>query len=107
VAAGFKVDVGEWRGIQTNATVAFDLRQDQNGALTGDAQHGNTDGDVLGGSRVDGSFFVCRVSWGDGSSVGNYQGTFGPDGSLTGVTFDEKHPNNQALWHADRTFPRA
>ena len=102
---GFKADVGEWTAIQSNGgRPVFDLRQDQNGVLSGDADSGGTDGDILEGSRVDGNLFVCRVKWGDGSSVGNYQGTRGPDGTLSGVGFDEQHPESQTTWFADRKF---
>jgi hypothetical protein len=40
---------------------------------------------------------------------GRYEGTFQPDGTLTGVTFDVQHPSSQATWFGgfDKKFPAA
>ena len=113
MAAGFDVEVGEWTAFQSNGWKAiFRLQQNnQTGELSGDADAqpiagGNkTDGDILSGSKVDGNQFVCRVQWQNGP-IGNYQGTHGLDGSLSGRSFDEANLASQATWAADRNFPR-
>ena len=75
----------------------FDIAESPDGEL-----HGS--GHVLGGleangsGRIDGNSFVFTVDWHNNGSGGRYEGTFDPEGHLSGVTFDLEHPGSQATW---------
>jgi hypothetical protein len=99
---------GEWRLFQNNGWIVdFDLNQ--NGTLlSGDADTkpaaGGTsiDGDIESGS-VSGNLFTLTIKWKNGPK-GQYNGTFGADGRLSGQTFDLANPLSQALWVSGKTF---
>jgi hypothetical protein len=48
---------------------------------------------------------VLDITW--SNARGRYEGTFHPDGTLTGITFDIQHPQSQATWFCDfgKKFP--
>jgi hypothetical protein len=48
--------------------------------------------------------FALNLTW--SNARGRYEGTFQPDGTLTGVTFDVQHPTSQATWfvHFEKKF---
>ena len=46
---------------------------------------------------------VVTVTWSNGS-VGEYNGTLGLDGRLSGHTFDVRHRENQATWFTETPF---
>jgi hypothetical protein len=56
---------------------------------------------------VSGTNFALNITW--PQARGRYEGTFQPDGTLTGVTFDVQHPSSQATWFGgfDKKFPAA
>jgi hypothetical protein len=94
-----------WTIVQSNGfRVEFDIVQDPR---TGDL-HGS--GTVVGGreangrGRVDDRSFIFTVDWNNNGRGGQYSGTFGPDGRLTGVTVDLDNPTSQATWFSERTF---
>ncbi|MFD5624086.1 hypothetical protein [Streptomyces yangpuensis] len=93
---------GVWYLFQTNATVRVDLTQDGAGRLFGTVSSGNTVGTLREGS-VDGNNIYFIVGWNHGP-VGRYTGVRGPDGRLSGTTFDLTNPSSQATWRTDRTF---
>jgi len=102
----FKVG-GNWQAIQGNGFVAdfaIDREQD-NGFSILEAQASHSGGSVTGEGqgKVQGRDFHLRIGW-DNGTAGVYNGTFGLDGSLTGVTFDELHPDNVTSWHSSRQF---
>ncbi len=64
------------------------------------------DGTTGGGSgRVQGNQFHFRVEWPNGS-VGIYNGTFALDGRISGISFDETHPESQATWWSGANFEK-
>jgi hypothetical protein len=95
---------GRWQAKQTNGPlVTFDMQQD------GETLHGTAafDGNSgTGRGRVAGNGFLFTVDW-NGPSVGEYNGTFGLDGRLTGHTFDLSDPASQAGWVSLREFGEA
>ncbi|MFJ2592141.1 hypothetical protein [Streptomyces erythrochromogenes] len=93
---------GVWYLFQSNATVRVDLTQDGAGRLFGTVSSGNTVGTLREGS-VDGNNIYFVVGWNHGP-VGRYTGVRGPDGRLSGTTFDLTNPSSQATWRTDRTF---
>ncbi|WP_051700556.1 hypothetical protein [Streptomyces sp. NRRL F-4474] len=93
---------GVWYLFQSNATVRVDLTQDGAGRLFGTVSSGNTVGTLREGS-VDGNNIYFVVAWNHGP-VGRYTGVRGPDGRLSGTTFDLTNPSSQATWRTDRTF---
>jgi hypothetical protein len=93
---------GQWHATQSNGpVVTFDLREDANGGLTGSARFSDDSG--VGDGEVSDSAFFFRVRW-NGGPVGDYHGSFGLDGRLTGITFDERNAASQAFWHSNKTF---
>ncbi|MFE1899404.1 hypothetical protein, partial [Streptomyces yangpuensis] len=83
---------GVWYLFQTNATVRVDLTQDGAGRLFGTVSSGNTVGTLREGS-VDGNNIYFIVGWNHGP-VGRYTGVRGPDGRLSGTTFDLTNPSS-------------
>ena len=59
--------------------------------------------DVSGATRN--NEFHVVIMWNQGS-VGEYHGTFNFMGRLSGVTFDQTHPQSQATWFANKDFRR-
>jgi len=100
--AGFRV-AGNWDALQSNRTRASFHIEQRNGTFGGTASH--SDGKVRGHGEgmVEGNQFHFRVEWNDGT-IGVYNGTFGLDGVLTGVAFDERHPSSQATWRSNTAF---
>jgi hypothetical protein len=95
---------GTWIAHQSNgANVTFNLdRQDL--LLTGSASvsPGGAQSQTLNG-RISDTQFLVTVKW-NANSTGEYNGTFGIDGRLTGHTFDVNNPSSQAFWFSDRGF---
>jgi hypothetical protein len=104
------IDVqGKWRIVQSNGSIVeIHLDQDTGNPRlisgTGTTA-GLPTGDVLKpDSTVINRDFFLVIDWHSGP-VGEYHGTFGLNGTLTGVTFDRNNPVSQAFWHSDgRTF---
>jgi hypothetical protein len=97
---------GRWQAQQsTGHVLTFDLQQTGT-TLTGTASV--TPG-IPGGSAGTGegavseTGFVFTVNW-PGSGKAEYSGSFGPNGRLSGVTFDLDHPSVNATWFSIRTF---
>ena len=102
---------GEWRVFQNNGWIV-DLDMNQDGTqLGGDADThpaaggGSTDGDIVSGS-VSGNQFTMTINWANGPR-GQYNGTFGADGRLSGHSFDLANPLSQALWVSEGTFEQS
>lgn len=92
---------GRWQAQQTNGfLVTFDLQQDGTG-LQGTATAGGNSG--TGRGQVDDTRFLFTVDW-NGPSKGEYNGTFGLDGRLSGHTFDLSNPGSQAGWVGLKEF---
>ncbi|MFB6615025.1 hypothetical protein ACIGFK_39140 [Streptomyces sp. NPDC085524] len=87
---------------QSNATVRVDFSQDADGRLFGSVRSGNTVGNVREGA-VDGQQIYFVIAWSHGP-VGRYTGTRGPDGRLSGTTYDLTNPSSQATWRTERRF---
>ncbi|MFJ3876560.1 hypothetical protein ACIPW5_03765 [Streptomyces sp. NPDC090077] len=87
---------------QSNATVRVDFSQNAEGRLFGSARSGSTVGTVREGS-VDGQQVYFVIAWSHGP-VGRYTGTRGPDGRLSGTTYDLTNPSSQATWRTERRF---
>lgn len=100
-APGFHAG-GEYDIHQSNATVRVDFSQDRDGRLYGSVRSGNTVGNVREGS-VDGQQIYFVIAWSHGP-VGRYTGTRGPDGRLSGTTYDMTNPSSQATWRTERRF---
>lgn len=61
-----------------------------------------TESDKVGsgeGSFTEDRFFLCTIRWNHGP-VGEYHGFRGLNGILTGITFAQGDPANQAFWHS-------
>lgn len=97
--------VGDWNAIQSNGAVAhFTVPvEQQDGNLQATASH--TNGSVVGtgNGNVTDTAFILTINWSDGT-IGEYNGNFGLNGRLTGITFDLTRPQSSAFWHSDRTF---
>ena len=74
------------------------------------AQFGNQNEELFGSGRSDNDFGTLRghtqdrfltftINW-NGGSVGVYNGFLNFNGIVTGNTFDQVHPESQALWHS-------
>ncbi len=104
--AEFRVG-GRWDVHQSNGFhVIFEIgqRPPDGHKLVGSAtlDDGTTGG---GRGRVDGDRFHFKVAWPNGS-IGVYDGTFGADGVISGVTFDESNPGSQATWFSGASFEK-
>jgi len=95
-----------WTMVQSNGfRVEFDIISEDfgTGEIRGSAR-------VIGGieasgrGRVDDHSFIYTVDWNNNGRGGQYSGTFGPDGRLTGVTVDLDNPTSQATWFSERSF---
>ncbi|MEU9717667.1 hypothetical protein [Streptomyces sp. NPDC047976] len=93
---------GVYEIYQSNATVHVDFSQNAEGRLFGSVRSGNTVGNVREGS-VDGQQIYFVIAWSHGP-VGRYTGTRGPDGRLSGTTYDLTNPSSQATWRTERRF---
>ncbi|MCX5195698.1 hypothetical protein OOK31_17605 [Streptomyces sp. NBC_00249] len=87
---------------QSNATVRVDFSQNAEGRLFGSVRSGNTVGNVREGS-VDGQQIYFVIAWSHGP-VGRYTGKRGPDGRLSGTTYDLTNPSSQATWRTEQRF---
>jgi hypothetical protein len=99
---------GQWRLIHGNGFHADVNIQQAGGELTGSASRGKNDGNIsinngTGIGNVNDSVFSFVINWDDGLKW-NYQGTFGLDGFLTGITFDQDRRESQATWVSGKTF---
>ena len=98
---------GRWDAHQSNGFhVIFEIGQhpDDGQDLVGSATL--DDGTTGGGSgRVEGDEFHFRVEWPNGS-VGVYDGRFNAEGVISGVSFDETHPESQATWFSGANFEK-
>ena len=98
---------GSWTIQQSNGWRA-DVNLMQNGSSLSGSADAMGGGDQMHaqelGGTVSDTHFSLTVTW--PQSRGRYEGTFSPDGTLTGVTFDVQHPNSQATWFAgfDKKF---
>lgn len=63
---------------------------------------GNTVGTVRTGS-VDGQDIYFEIGWSHGP-IGRYSGVRGPDGRLSGTTYDLTNPSSHANWSTQRQF---
>lgn len=102
---------GNWQIFQENGyTVGLAIEREQkDGFSILDIEAVQSDGtrskkDEAQG-KVEGRQFHMRIGW-DNSTAGVYNGTFGLDGSLTGITFDELHQDNVTSWRSSRQFKR-
>ncbi|MET0557374.1 MAG: hypothetical protein ABW065_01705 [Solirubrobacterales bacterium] len=98
---------GSWDIHQGNGySVTFEIDQVEHGRkLFGSAsQSDGTEG--AGKGQVSGTRFNFRVKWSNGT-IGVYNGNFGLDNTLTGITFDEANPGSVASWHSDKVFQSA
>jgi len=99
----------EWEIFQGNGyNVSVDIHRDQlDGYSTFAVSASQSDGSTGSGEGiVKGDDFHMRIQW-NNHTAGVYNGRFGLDGSITGVTFDELHPENVATWRSSRQFKRA
>jgi hypothetical protein len=96
---------GRWIAYQsTGHEVRFEMQQ--NGAKfqgLGSFSGGEVNG--AGEGRVEDNWFIFTIRWNNGST-GEYSGWFGPDGRITGHTFDVNNPRVNASWHSQRLFRR-
>jgi hypothetical protein len=101
---------GQWTIQQSNGWRVDVTLTQQSAELTGSAFTFN-DGDEDNSRELEGTVFdtglVLDITW--SNARGRYEGTFHPDGTLTGVTFDIQHPQSQATWFCDfgKRFPPA
>ncbi|MGI5143810.1 hypothetical protein [Streptomyces sp. CA-106110] len=102
---------GQWDIVQTGGhTVVvhvFQTALDGNfdGAKAVETDSGYAD---ITESRVTNDEITFLIPWSSGAR-GRYTGRFDSQGRMTGVCFDEAHPENVASWYArkepDNTFP--
>jgi hypothetical protein len=87
--------------------VDFEIDQSPPGGrtITGTGSHSEGKVQGAGRGRVEGDKFHLKVKWNNGTT-GVYNGTFGLDGFISGVTFDERHPSSQATWRSNTEFVR-
>jgi hypothetical protein len=99
-----RIGPGTWDALQSNGFRAtFHIDDVRNGTFGGTASHSNGKVRGHGEGIVEGNRFHFRVEWNNGT-VGVYNGTFGLDGVLTGITFDEARPSSQATWRSNTAF---
>jgi len=99
----------EWEIFQANGyTVSVDIDRDQlDGYSTFSVAANQSDGTTGSGEGiVRGRDFHMRIQW-NNNTAGVYNGTFGLDGSITGVAFDELHPDNVTTWRSSQQFKQA
>ncbi|MBG0832446.1 hypothetical protein HS041_32590 [Planomonospora sp. ID67723] len=102
MAGAYDVEREPWVAYQTNGyAVTFTLQRRDVFLLTGTARYNGAEGQVSG--RVQGDRIVMTVSW-NPDSVGEYNGSFGVDGRLSGHCFDQRHPESQATWYTPTPF---
>ncbi|MEU5047705.1 hypothetical protein [Streptomyces griseorubiginosus] len=97
---------GTWRLKQSNGPlVTLNINEDPDGTFAGNstAQFDGITG-TIDDARATDSEITFRVPWSNGP-VGRYTGRFDFQGRLTGITFAEGHPDQQATWVVDeKTF---
>ena len=95
---------GTWDILQSNSPTVATVNLTQDGeAIFGDAVAGSSVASVGAGSRLVGSEFLIELHWNTGS-IGEYHGTIGLNGRLTGITVDKTHPEAQATWVSNKFF---
>jgi hypothetical protein len=99
---------GVWTIQQSNGWRA-DVTLTQNGSELSGSAHTFSGEEEDNSRELEGSVFdtglVLDITW--SNARGRYEGTFHPDGTLTGITFDIQHPQSQATWFCDfgKKFP--
>jgi len=89
----------DWDLVQSNgARVHLNVVQfgNQREQLFGSARTGDF-GTLQG--HTEARWLTFTIKW-NGGSVGVYNGFCNFDGTVTGSTFDQIHPESQALWHS-------
>ena len=90
----------DWDLVQSNgAEVHINAAQfgNQREQLFGSGRTNNMFGTLQG--HTEGRFLTFTINWSSGS-VGVYNGFLNFNGIVTGNTFDQTHPESQALWHS-------
>jgi len=90
----------DWDLVQSNgAEVHINTAQfgNQREQLFGSGRTGNMFGTLQG--HTESRFLTFTINWSSGS-VGVYNGFLNFNGIVTGNTFDQTHPESQALWHS-------
>jgi hypothetical protein len=96
---------GQWTIVQSNGfEVVFDIVTEPDGQLRGSGRVAGGP-EANGRGRLDGESFVYTVDWNNNGRGGQYSGTFGPTGLLTGVTVDLDNPRSQATWASREPLP--
>jgi hypothetical protein len=87
-----------WDAFQSNTSepIHFHTRQFSQ-VVVGSARFNGNSGDVDG--QVRGNLVNFVVNWHNGTK-GEYHGSIGFNGRVTGNTFDQMNPTSQALWHS-------
>jgi hypothetical protein len=99
---------GTWTIEQSNGW-RTDVTLTQNGSELSGTARTSAGEDEDFSQELDGTVsdtnFALNITW--PQARGRYEGTFQPDGTLTGVTFDVQHPSSQATWFGgfDKKFP--
>jgi hypothetical protein len=97
---------GEWVTAQSNGRRTFVALAQNGTVLSGTAQTfngGDEDSSLELVGTVSDANLELDITW--SGARGRYEGTFQPDGTLTGITSDIQHPESQATWFSDgRTF---
>jgi hypothetical protein len=87
----------DWDLVQSNGFQVHIHSPQFGNELVGSGSSNNDFGDLEG--NTEGSFLAFTIRW-HGGSVGVYNGFRNFDGTVTGNTFDQTHPESQALWHS-------
>jgi hypothetical protein len=99
---------GQWKAIQGNGPKVTFAIDNQDGATGTVAGHAITSDNWSGGvsGRVSNTGIVLVADWRESGhdSRGEYNGTFGPEGRLHGITFDLRNPSSMAGWFSDKEF---
>lgn len=97
---------GEWTAHQSNGSdVTFNIRPTKGDFTNLDVEASYSGGRAQGKGQVSGNSFWAEVDW-EAGPIGRYTGTFGPDGRLSGATFDMANPASQATWFSQKRFPK-
>jgi hypothetical protein len=97
---------GEWIAHQSNGfDVTFNIRPTKGVFTDLDVEASYSGGRAQGKGWVSGDEFFAEVDW-EAGPVGQYTGTFGLDGRLSGTTFDRTNPSSEATWFCEEPFRR-
>ncbi|GJE42064.1 hypothetical protein [Methylobacterium soli] len=94
---------GNWNAVQSNGPIVNFRLQQNDDRLQGVGTHSNGSVSGTGNGSVSDTGFLFVIDWSNGSK-GEYNGSFGLDGRLTGITFDRNQPDSQATWHSTKVF---